>query len=111
MFVHSVASVFAALLTAAASSTLSDAYASRSCTELTRSRDDAEAAATRLADWMERHCPGVSEQTEPFCRLQSGLLLERLDALGQLKAALAAKQCVARGSGEWASWPSTASAN
>jgi hypothetical protein len=45
---------------------------------------------------MERNCPGALEESQPFCRLQSGLLLERLDALGQLKAAIAARECELR---------------
>jgi hypothetical protein len=99
MFVLPFVPVFAALLAAAASSTTSsEAPASRSCSELARSREDAEAGAARLAAWMEAHCPGTLEETEPFCRLQSSLLLERLDALGQLKAALAAKRCEAASS-------------
>jgi hypothetical protein len=71
----------------------SKAEESRSCAELAARREETDAAATRLAVWMERHCPGALEQTEPFCRLQSRLLLERLDELGQLKAAIAAKLC------------------
>jgi hypothetical protein len=51
------------------------------------------AASTRLAAWMERHCPGSLETTEPFCKLQSGVLLERLEEIGELKTALEAKGC------------------
>ena len=42
-----------------------------SCAELARAREDTAAAAARLADWMDRHCPGSLEVTEPFCKLQS----------------------------------------
>jgi hypothetical protein len=45
---------------------------------------------------MERHCPRALEDTQPFCRLQSDLLLERLDELGEVKAALDAKRCEVR---------------
>jgi hypothetical protein len=100
MFVNPVLPVVTALLAAASSAASPRAYASRSCTELAAKRGEIDAAATRLAAWMERNCPGVLEQTEPFCRLQSGLLLERLDELGQLKAAIAAKQCEARESAD-----------
>ena len=68
-------------------------YESRSCAELVALRVATEAGATRLAEWMERHCPGALEDTQPFCRLQSDLLLERLDELGEVKAALDAKHC------------------
>ena len=95
MFVNPVAPLLVpVLLTAATSSaSWSDAYVSRSCPELARSRLEADDAASRLAAWMERHCPGSLEVTEPFCRMQSGQLLERLAELGQLKGALEAKGC------------------
>jgi hypothetical protein len=93
MFVHPFIRVSLWLLLSAAAAPSSDASASRSCVELARSREEAENAASRLAAWMERHCPGEMERTTPFCRMQSGLLLERLDALGELKAALEAKGC------------------
>ncbi|HSP17923.1 MAG TPA: hypothetical protein VLQ79_00300, partial [Myxococcaceae bacterium] len=47
-----------------------------------------------------RHCPGALEDTDPFCRLQSHALLERLDELGELKAALAANGCDRRATRE-----------
>jgi hypothetical protein len=97
MFVSPVVPIAAALLTAAASSTVSsEAYASRSCAELGALREKTEAGAARLAEWMERHCPGTLEDTQPFCRLQSRTLLQQLDELGELKAALAAKGCQSR---------------
>jgi len=67
-----------------------------SCAELVRARQETEAATARLADWMDRHCPGSLEVTEPFCRLQSRALMEHMAELGELKAALAAKRCELR---------------
>jgi hypothetical protein len=69
---------------------------SRSCAELVALRQEAAATATRLAQWMERHCPGTLEDTDPFCRVQSRSLLERLDELGEVQAALEAKGCSLR---------------
>jgi hypothetical protein len=94
MFVHPLIRVSLSLLLSSAAAPSSKSYASRSCTELAAERSDTDAAAARLAEWMERHCPGEMENTEPFCKLQSQTLLERLDELGELKAALAAKRCV-----------------
>ena len=85
--------VSALLTSTGASASSSGSDASRSCSELAARREETDAAATRLAEWMERHCPGALENTDSFCRLQSGLLLERLDELGQLKAAIAANGC------------------
>jgi hypothetical protein len=94
MFVNPVMAVAAALLTAAASATMSsETDASRPCAELGALRENTEASAARLAEWMEGHCPGALEDTQPFCRFQSRTLLERLDELGELKAALGAKGC------------------
>src|SRR5690349_10343603 len=93
MFLNAVSPFLLAALLAAPNSPLSGASAGRSCAELAKAREEADAVSTRLAAWMERHCPGSLETTEPFCRLQSGLLLNRLDELGQLKAALASKRC------------------
>ena len=88
--------VLCAVLSSGSSAPSSEAYASRSCAELGALREDTDAAASRLAAWMERHCPGALEQTQPFCRLQSRGLLERLDELGELKALLHAKGCPGR---------------
>jgi hypothetical protein len=68
-------------------------FGARSCPELVSLRAEKQAAATRLAEWMEHHCPGEMESTEPFCRMQSGQLMERLVALGEVKSALHAKRC------------------
>jgi hypothetical protein len=84
--------VLAALLVATGSSA-SGADAARSCAELVALREEADAAAARLAAWMEAHCPGALEDTDPFCRFQSRSLLERLAELGEVKAALEAKGC------------------
>jgi hypothetical protein len=97
MFVNPISPLFLFTLTAAgASAPSSEGYGSRSCAELAQSRQETDAAATRLAAWMERHCPGALEDTQPFCRLQSRALLERLADLGSLKEALAAKECESR---------------
>lgn len=95
MLLHHVALLVlsATLSSGSASGASSKAYASVSCAELTELREATDAATIRLAEWMKRHCPGSLEVTEPFCRLQSHSLLERLDELGELKAALAAKGC------------------
>src|SRR5215475_15081507 len=90
MFLNLVASLFISALLS------SEAYVSPSCAELERAREEAEAAAARLGTWMEHHCPGALEDTEPFCRLQSRALLEQLVELGELKAAHAAKGCELR---------------
>ena len=89
-----VVSVF--LSSGGSSAPLSEADASSSCGELARKQEESDAAVSRLAVWMERYCPGALEDSEPFCRLQSHRLLERLDELGELKAALAAKGCERR---------------
>jgi len=97
MFMNPVSPLLLFTLTGAGSSApSSEGYASRSCAELARSREETDAAATRLAAWMEGHCPGALEDTQPFCRLQSRALLERLTDLGALKEALAAKGCESR---------------
>jgi hypothetical protein len=95
MFVNSVVSFFlsAVLASAGGSAARSAPDVSGSCAELARAREETEAATARLADWMDHHCPGSLEVTEPFCRLQSSALLERLSALGDLNATFAAKRC------------------
>ena len=102
MFLHHVALLVlsAILWSGSASGASSKAYASVSCAELTELREATDAATTRLAEWMERHCPGVLEDTDPFCRLQAHALLERLAEFGELKAALDAKGCVSRQLGD-----------
>jgi hypothetical protein len=97
MFVNPISPLLLFTLTAAGpSAPSSEVNGSRSCAELARSREETDASATRLAAWMERHCPGALEDTQPFCRLQSRALLERLADLGALKEALAAKGCQSR---------------
>jgi hypothetical protein len=91
MFVN----LLTALLAASALSA-SEPDASKSCAELVALREEADAAAARLAAWMERHCPGALEDTDPFCRFQSRSLLERLADLGEVKQALEAKGCELR---------------
>jgi hypothetical protein len=93
MFVNAVGPFLLATLLAAPGSPPSGASASRSCSDLAKAREEADAASTRLAAWMERHCPGSLETSEPFCKLQSGLLLERLAELADLKAAIAVQRC------------------
>jgi len=95
MFASSVGPL---LLSALLSSTGSSAASgdSRSCGELVALREEADAAAARLAAWMERHCPGTLEDSDSFCRFQSRSLLERLAELGEVKAALEAKGCETR---------------
>jgi hypothetical protein len=97
MFVDPVMPFVAALLTAAGSFPASSGiYASRSCAELAALREQTDIGVTRLAEWMDRHCPGALEDAEPFCRFQSRTLLERLGDLGALKEAFAAKGCEPR---------------
>src|SRR5215469_12445913 len=93
MFANWMGSFLLSALLSSAGSSAASADASRSCAELVARRDEANDAATRLAKWMERHCPGALEDTDPFCRFQSRSLLERLADLGELKEALAAKGC------------------
>jgi hypothetical protein len=81
------------LLVIGALSAAAPDYRTLSCAELASLRAETETAAARLADWMERHCPGDMESTEPFCRMQSGLLMDRLAELGEVKSAMHAKQC------------------
>jgi len=81
------------LATAGASAPTSEPEFSDPCAELARAREDVEAATARLADWMDRHCPGSLEVTEPFCQLQSQSLLEQLDGLGEVKSSFAANRC------------------
>jgi len=88
----------AALSSGSSSAPSSTAVASPSCAELAKTQEESEAAAARLAAWMDRHCPGAMEDTDPFCKLQSDGLLQRLDELGELRAALAAKGCALRDS-------------
>jgi hypothetical protein len=108
MFVNPIGPLLLFALTAAGTSApWSEGYGSRSCAELARSREKMDAAATRLAAWMERHCPGALEDTQPFCRLQSRALLERLADLGSLKEALAAKRCERREARATAAQPSS----
>ena len=97
MFVNPISPLLLfTLTTAGPSAPSSEGYGVRSCAELARSREETDASATRLAAWMERHCPGVLEDTDPFCRFQSRSLLERLAVLGEVKAVLEAKGCEAR---------------
>ncbi len=74
----------------------SPAYLSWSCAELAAAQVTTEAGDARLAEWMERHCPGALENMEPFCSLQSHWLLERLASLAEVKSALRAKGCDGR---------------
>ena len=95
MFVNAMGPLLLSTLlaTAGASAAHSAPDVSASCAEFAQAREDAEAATERLAEWMDRHCPGSLEVTEPFCRLQSQALLEQLDRLGEVKATFAAKRC------------------
>jgi len=95
MFVKAIHLLVTSVLVLSASSSAPgpEAYASRSCAELAAKRNETDAAATRLAAWMERHCPGAREDTDSFCRRQSGFLLDRLAELGKVKAAIAAQRC------------------
>ena len=95
MFVNHVGPLVVSVLlsTPGASPASSEAYASRSCAELAVLREQTDVGVTRLAEWMDRHCPGPLEDAEPFCRFQSRTLLERLGDLGALKEAFAAKGC------------------
>jgi len=96
MFANWVGPLFLSALLSSTGSSAVNADASRSCTELVVLREETDAATARLAAWMERHCPGALENTDPFCRFQSRSLLEHLAELGEVKAALEAKGCEAR---------------
>jgi hypothetical protein len=96
MFANWVGPLFMSALLPSTCSSAARVDASRSCTELVALREETDAAAARLAGWMEQHCPGTLEDTDPFCRFQSRSLLERLAELSEVKAALEARRCELR---------------
>jgi hypothetical protein len=93
MFANWVGTLVLSALLSSTGPSAASADASRTCAELVALREETDASAARLAAWMERHCPGALEDTDPFCRFQSRSLLERLAELGEVKVALEEKGC------------------
>jgi hypothetical protein len=65
----------------------------RPCPVLARDQAEKTDAVDRLARWMDTHCPGRLEVTEPFCRRQSTQLLERAAEVGEVAAERRARGC------------------
>ncbi len=68
-------------------------YGIRSCVDLPTIRVQQAAGLASLAEWMDRHCSGELEFTNAFCRVQSRMLLERLDEAAEVESAWRAKRC------------------
>jgi hypothetical protein len=68
-------------------------YLARSCTDLAAVQEQQTDGVDRLAAWMEANCPGEREVTVPFCKIQSSLLLDRMQEIGEVASARREKGC------------------